>query len=141
MSLTKRIIPCLDVDRGRVVKGVKFVEEIMVNKCVHASADSITYSYGDQFTSLLRTDPVTGAETRLVSLEVTRHLRPLRLQRLVRMHEIGSPHAALLEQPPRPVARQPASRPRLASSAGVVSVSKRARSGSLPLVSRSVRRW
>lgn len=42
---------------------------------------------------LLRTDPVTGAETRLVSLEVTRHLRPLRLQRLVRMHEIGSAHA------------------------------------------------
>ena len=26
MSLAKRIIPCLDVDRGRVVKGVKFVE-------------------------------------------------------------------------------------------------------------------
>ncbi len=25
MSLAKRIIPCLDVDRGRVVKGVKFV--------------------------------------------------------------------------------------------------------------------
>jgi len=25
LSLTKRIIPCLDVDRGRVVKGVKFV--------------------------------------------------------------------------------------------------------------------
>ena len=25
MTLTKRIIPCLDVDRGRVVKGVKFV--------------------------------------------------------------------------------------------------------------------
>jgi hypothetical protein len=51
----------------------------------------------DHFTvladELLRTDPVTGAETRLVSLEVTRHLRPLRLQRLVRMHEIGSPHA------------------------------------------------
>ena len=51
----------------------------------------------DSFTvladELLRTDPVTGAETRLVSLEVTRHLRPLRLQRLVRMHEIGSPHA------------------------------------------------
>jgi len=42
---------------------------------------------------LLRTDPVTGAETRLVSLEVMRQLRPLRLQRLVRMHEIGSPHA------------------------------------------------
>ena len=42
---------------------------------------------------LLCTDPVTGAETRLVSLEVVRHLRPLRLQRLVRMHEIGSRHA------------------------------------------------
>ena len=26
MSLAKRIIPCLDVDKGRVVKGVKFVE-------------------------------------------------------------------------------------------------------------------
>ncbi|MGH8556444.1 MAG: imidazole glycerol phosphate synthase subunit HisF [Methylococcales bacterium] len=26
MSLAKRIIPCLDVDRGRVVKGVKFVD-------------------------------------------------------------------------------------------------------------------
>ncbi|WP_346033831.1 strawberry notch C-terminal domain-containing protein [Erythrobacter westpacificensis] len=51
----------------------------------------------DRFTvladELLRTDPVTGAETRLVSLEVSRHLRPLRLQRLVRMHEISSPHA------------------------------------------------
>jgi hypothetical protein len=51
----------------------------------------------DSFTvladELLRTDPVTGAETRLVSLEVTRQLRPMRLQRLVRMHEIGSKHA------------------------------------------------
>ncbi|MFO1350743.1 MAG: imidazole glycerol phosphate synthase subunit HisF [Gammaproteobacteria bacterium] len=26
MGLAKRIIPCLDVDRGRVVKGVKFIE-------------------------------------------------------------------------------------------------------------------
>ncbi|MGV2497669.1 strawberry notch-like NTP hydrolase domain-containing protein [Pelagerythrobacter aerophilus] len=42
---------------------------------------------------LLRTDPVTGAQTRLVSLEVKRHLRPLRLERLVRMHEIGTRHA------------------------------------------------
>ncbi|HEX9571113.1 MAG TPA: HisA/HisF-related TIM barrel protein, partial [Burkholderiales bacterium] len=25
MALAKRIIPCLDVDRGRVVKGVNFV--------------------------------------------------------------------------------------------------------------------
>ena len=26
MSLAKRIIPCLDVDNGRVVKGVQFVD-------------------------------------------------------------------------------------------------------------------
>ena len=26
MPLTKRIIPCLDVDNGRVVKGTKFVD-------------------------------------------------------------------------------------------------------------------
>ena len=26
MSLAKRIIPCLDIDKGRVVKGVKFLE-------------------------------------------------------------------------------------------------------------------
>ena len=28
MSLTKRIIPCLDVDNGRVVKGTKFINII-----------------------------------------------------------------------------------------------------------------
>ncbi len=39
---------------------------------------------------LLRTDPVTSAETRLLSLEITRHLRPLRYTRLSRLHEIGS---------------------------------------------------
>ena len=26
MGLAKRIIPCLDVDKGRVVKGVQFVD-------------------------------------------------------------------------------------------------------------------
>ena len=26
MSLAKRVIPCLDIDKGRVVKGVKFVD-------------------------------------------------------------------------------------------------------------------
>ncbi|MBT7950318.1 MAG: imidazole glycerol phosphate synthase subunit HisF, partial [Gammaproteobacteria bacterium] len=26
MSLAKRIIPCLDVDAGRVVKGIKFLD-------------------------------------------------------------------------------------------------------------------
>ena len=50
-------------------------------------------SFEAQEDELLRTDPFSGAETRLVSLEVRRHLRPLRLQRLVRLHEIGTPHA------------------------------------------------
>lgn len=40
--------------------GAKFVDEIMSNKCVHAASDSITYSYGDQFASLLRPDPVNA---------------------------------------------------------------------------------
>ncbi len=45
---------------------------------------------------LLRTDPVTGAETRLLSLEIERHLRPLRFERLARLHDIGTPHATCL---------------------------------------------
>lgn len=36
--------------------GAKFVDEIMNNKCVHGASDSITYSYGDQFAGLLRTN-------------------------------------------------------------------------------------
>ena len=28
MTLLKRIIPCLDVDQGRVVKGVKYVDHV-----------------------------------------------------------------------------------------------------------------
>ena len=35
---------------------VKFVDEVMGNKCVHASSDTISYSYSDKRTSLLRTD-------------------------------------------------------------------------------------
>ncbi len=45
---------------------------------------------------LLRSDPVTGAETRLLSLEIERRLRPLRFERLARLHAIGSSHAACL---------------------------------------------
>jgi pimeloyl-ACP methyl ester carboxylesterase len=40
--------------------GVKFVDEVMGNKCVHASSDTINYTYADQFTSLLRPDPVNA---------------------------------------------------------------------------------
>ncbi|WP_431470116.1 strawberry notch-like NTP hydrolase domain-containing protein [Sphingosinithalassobacter sp. LHW66-3] len=42
---------------------------------------------------ILRTDPLTGAETRLLSLEIERHLRPLRFGRLARLHDIDSPGA------------------------------------------------
>jgi hypothetical protein len=45
---------------------------------------------------LLRRDPLTGAETRLLSLEIERHLRPLRFKRLARLHDIGSIHAVPL---------------------------------------------
>lgn len=75
----------------------------LVEARIEAAREAGTFDQGletvrvDRFTvladELLRTDSVTGAETRLVSLEVTRHLRPLRLQRLMRMHEIGGPHA------------------------------------------------
>lgn len=42
--------------------GVTFVDEVMTNKCVHASSDTINYTYGDQFTSLLRPDPVNAKD-------------------------------------------------------------------------------
>ena len=50
MSLAKRIIPCLDVDKGRVVKGVKF-EDIrdagdpveIARRYDAAGADEITF--------------------------------------------------------------------------------------------------
>lgn len=45
---------------------------------------------------LLRKDPLNGAETRLLSLEIERHLRPLRFKRLARLHDIGSIHAVPL---------------------------------------------
>ena len=34
--LTKRIIPCLDVDRGRVIKGVKFLEQKRYKEAINA---------------------------------------------------------------------------------------------------------
>lgn len=50
MALTKRIIPCLDVDNGRVVKGVKFVDIKDAGDPVHVAkryndqgADEITF--------------------------------------------------------------------------------------------------
>lgn len=43
-------------------EGVAFVNEVMGNKCVHASSDTINYTYGDQFTSLLRPDPANARD-------------------------------------------------------------------------------
>ncbi|MCX5740485.1 MAG: HisA/HisF-related TIM barrel protein, partial [Proteobacteria bacterium] len=48
--LCKRIIPCLDVDRGRVVKGVKYVDHVDAGDPVEVArlydaqeADEITF--------------------------------------------------------------------------------------------------
>ena len=50
MSLTVRIIPCLDVDKGRVVKGVNFVNLVDAGDPVEqaklydaAGADELTF--------------------------------------------------------------------------------------------------
>jgi len=50
MSLAKRIIPCLDVDAGRVVKGVKFLDirdagdpVSVARRYNEAGADEITF--------------------------------------------------------------------------------------------------
>ena len=50
MSVAKRIIPCLDVDKGRVVKGVNFVDIVdagdpveIAKKYDKEGADEITF--------------------------------------------------------------------------------------------------
>ena len=52
MGLAKRIIPCLDVDAGRVVKGVKFLE-------IRDAGDpvSIARGYNEAGACLLYTSP------------------------------------------------------------------------------------
>lgn len=42
--------------------GANFVDEVMGNKCVHAASDTISYSYGDQFASILRPDPANAKD-------------------------------------------------------------------------------
>ena len=80
MALAKRIIPCLDCDKGRVVKGVKFVDirdagdpvEVSKRYC-DAGADEITFlditaSHEDRNTTvdtcLLYTSPRPRDRTR-----------------------------------------------------------------------------
>ena len=50
MSVAKRIIPCLDVDKGRVVKGINFVDIVdagdpveIAKKYDKEGADEITF--------------------------------------------------------------------------------------------------
>ena len=50
MSVAKRIIPCLDVDKGRVVKGINFVDIVDAGDTVEIAkkydkegADEITF--------------------------------------------------------------------------------------------------
>lgn len=72
MGLAKRIIPCLDCDNGRVVKGVKFVDirdagdpiEISKRYC-DAGADEITFlditaSHEDRATTVHTVEAIAG---------------------------------------------------------------------------------
>jgi len=72
MGLAKRIIPCLDCDKGRVVKGVKFVDirdagdpvEVSKRYC-DAGADEITFlditaSHEDRVTTLDTVSAIAG---------------------------------------------------------------------------------
>lgn len=72
MGLAKRIIPCLDCDNGRVVKGVKFVDirdagdpvEIAKRYC-DAGADEITFlditaSHEDRATTVHTVEAIAG---------------------------------------------------------------------------------
>lgn len=72
MGLAKRIIPCLDCDNGRVVKGVKFVDirdagdpvEIAKRYC-DAGADEITFlditaSHEDRATTVQTVEAIAG---------------------------------------------------------------------------------
>ena len=43
--LAKRIIPCLDVDRGRVVKGIRFVSLV-------DAGDPVAQAYGPNYARL-----------------------------------------------------------------------------------------
>ena len=54
MGLAKRIIPCLDCDKGRVVKGVKFVDIRDAGDPVEVSKRSVTLVLTRSFFSILQ---------------------------------------------------------------------------------------
>ena len=53
--LTKRIIPCLDVTGGRVVKGVNFIN-------LRDASDEDKQSYYEELCRLFRLDPAPDTE-------------------------------------------------------------------------------
>ena len=69
MSLAKRIIPCLDVDKGRVVKGVQFVDIRDAGDPVEV-ARSYNEQGADEITFLDITASHEARDTTLHSLSV-----------------------------------------------------------------------
>ncbi len=62
MSLAVRVIPCLDVEAGRVVKGVNFVDLRDAGDPVELAA-----AYGDQGADELVFLDITASKTSIVS--------------------------------------------------------------------------
>ncbi len=68
--LAKRIIPCLDVDKGRVVKGVRFVNLIDAGDPVE-----VAKAYEEQGADeLVFLDITASAEDRRITLDVVKHV-------------------------------------------------------------------
>ncbi|HYT49290.1 MAG TPA: imidazole glycerol phosphate synthase subunit HisF [Pyrinomonadaceae bacterium] len=68
--LAKRIIPCLDVDRGRVVKGIKFVSLIDAGDPVE-QARAYDSQSADELTFL---DITASSDKRAIMIEMARHV-------------------------------------------------------------------
>ncbi|MFN3599574.1 MAG: imidazole glycerol phosphate synthase subunit HisF [Aquificaceae bacterium] len=68
--LAKRIIPCLDVDKGRVVKGVRFVNLVDAGDPVE-----VAKAYEEQGADeLVFLDITASAEDRRITLDVVKHV-------------------------------------------------------------------
>lgn len=68
--LAKRIIPCLDVDKGRVVKGVRFLDLVDAGDPVE-----VAKVYEEQGADeLVFLDITASAEDRKITLDVVRHV-------------------------------------------------------------------
>ena len=69
MTLLKRIIPCLDVDKGRVVKGIKYVDHVDAGDPVEV-AQYYDAQEADEITFL---DITASHERRAILLDVVTH--------------------------------------------------------------------